>query len=139
MKNLRTTAGALASLTLFSLVGCGGERASMDSPYDRTPIQRPAPPREGMSNRQKVMLVAGAAALYYLYNKHKNRQGHGPEGQYYRSKNGRIYFRDAKGQAHWVTAPSKPIQVPVDEYERYSGRSYDNYDGQVVREAPAGW
>ena len=92
-----------------------------------------------MSTRQKVMLVAGAAALYYLYNKHKDRQGHGPEGQYYRSKNGRVYFRDAKGQAHWVSAPSQPIEVPVEEYERYTGRSYDNYGGGVVREAPAGW
>ncbi len=95
--------------------------------------------RTGMSTKQKVLLVAGAAAVYYLYNKNKNKKGHGPQGQYYRSKNGRVYYRDAKGNAQWVTPPTQPIQVPAEEYERYSGRSYGAGNGQVIRDAPAGW
>src|SRR5688572_10339061 len=96
--------------------------------------------RHGMSTRNKVLLLAGAAALYYLYNKHKNKQGEGPEGRYYRSKNGRVYYRDLRtGKYQWVDPPSQPIQVPAEDYERYTGRSMDNYDGGVIRQAPAGW
>jgi hypothetical protein len=84
-------------------------------------------------------LLAGTAALYYLYNKHKNREGSGPEGQYYRSRNGRICYRDARGRAHWVTSPQEPIRVPASEYERYFGRAADDVDGRVIGRAPAGW
>ncbi len=139
MRSIRYTAGVLSSLMLFSLTGCGGERASMDPRYPEAPIRQSEPQRQGMSTRQKVVMLAGAAALYYLYNKHKNRQGAGPEGQYYRSRNGRIYYRDANGEAHWVTPPQQPIAVPVDEYERYTGRNYEHRTGEVIREAPAGW
>jgi hypothetical protein len=52
-----------------------------------------------MSTGQKVTVLAGAAALYYLYNKHKNAQGEGKTGRYYRSKNGRIYYRDPQKRA----------------------------------------
>jgi hypothetical protein len=92
-----------------------------------------------MTTGQKVLLLAGAAALYYMYKKHQNAKGTGPQGQYYRSKNGQIYYRDAKGGVHWVTAPQQPIQVPADEYQQVTGQSVNNYSGGVLREAPAGW
>lgn len=110
---------------LMPLAGCtDGPRqapvarddSSSRGPYAAAPPQQ----RPGLSTKQKVGLLVGAAALYYLYNKHKNKQGTGPEGQYYRSRNGRIYYRDAQGRAHWVTPPSEGIRVPQDEYERYS-------------------
>jgi hypothetical protein len=82
-----------------------------------------------MSTGQKVALLAGAAALYYLYNKHKNAQGTGPNGQLYRSKNGRVYYRDRDGRAHWVTPPPGGIQVPASEAQQYSG--YQGYNGQT--------
>lgn len=72
-----------------------------------------------MSTKQKVVLLAGAAALYYFYKKHQNAQGAGQQGQYYRSKNGGIYYRDAQGQPHWVTPPAGGIQVPADEASQY--------------------
>jgi hypothetical protein len=79
-----------------------------------------------MSTGQKVAVLAGAAALYYLYNKHKNSQEQGPEGQYYLSKNGRVYYRDAQHRAHWVTPPPGGIQVPESEARQY--RDFEGYN-----------
>jgi hypothetical protein len=113
----------LAGVMLTSLVaGCTGGGAAPNDNYSggMTRNTAPAPrPQQGMSTKKKLVLLAGAAALAYLYNKHKNNKGAGPQGQYYRSKNGRIYYRDAKGQAHWVTPPSGGIQVPADEADQY--------------------
>jgi len=145
VQRLRAIAGALAGLSFFSIAGCGGNRAYMESnpPSRQTvppPIQQPGQPRHGLSTKQKVMLVAGAAALYYLYQKHKNAQGEGPQGRYYRSKNGRVYYRDLKtGQYQWVDPPQQPIQVPAAEYQQYFGQQPDASNGGVIRQAPAGW
>jgi hypothetical protein len=122
--------GLALSLTTSTLVGCS--RAAPPPPVDdtqggRSPISS-QPARRGLSTGQKVALLAGAAALYYLYNKHKNAQGAGPNGQLYRSKNGRVYYRDKDGRAHWVTPPPGGIQVPADEAQQYSG--YQGYNGQ---------
>jgi len=72
-----------------------------------------------MSTGKKLAVLAGAAALIYMYNKHKNAQGNGPQGKYYRSKNGRVYYRDARGNAIWVTPPASGIQVPQAEASYY--------------------
>jgi hypothetical protein len=82
-----------------------------------------------MSTGKKVVLLAGAAALYYLYKHHQNAAADqaGPDSQYYLSKNGRVYYRDAEHRAHWVTAPPSGISVPAaqaDEYRDFQG--YDN-------------
>ena len=79
-----------------------------------------------MSTGKKVAILAGAAALYYMYRKsQQNKQaGQGQtqgQPQYYLSKNGRVYYRDQTGRAVYVTAPSQPIQVPYDEVQRYQG------------------
>jgi hypothetical protein len=87
---------------------------------------------QAMSTRKKVLLLAGAAALYWLYKRHQNARGYGAEGQYYRSRNGRVYYRDARThQAIWVTPPptSRPIEVPADEYQRYVGQLPAGYGG----------
>jgi hypothetical protein len=153
---LRPLAGVLASLMLLPLAGCqpsvqgqspGGQTqlpTGPPGPTARVPTRTPGPPgptRKGMSTGQKVLLVAGAAALYYMYQKHKNRQGQGPDGRYFLSKNGRVYYRDMKtGAFHWVDPPQQPIRVPAEEYERYTGQRVGAYnDGQVLREAPSGW
>jgi hypothetical protein len=73
-----------------------------------------------MSTQKKLALLAGAAALVYLYNKHKNAKGNGASGKYYLSKNGRVYYRDAKGNAIWVTPPAGGIQVPAEEAAFYN-------------------
>lgn len=88
----------------------------------------PAPDRPRLSTGKKVVILAGAAALYYLYKHHKNAaQKEGAEGQYYLSKNGRVYYRDAEHRAHWVTPPPGGIAVPEAEAADYRGfQGYDN-------------
>lgn len=125
----------IASLLVFAMLvpftaGCGrsdssssmGNASSMERPQEYGTVAAPqnAPQQhKGLSTGQKVAILAGTAALIYLYNKHKNAQGTGAQGQYYRSKNGQIYYRDQQGNAHWVTPPANGIQVPADEAAQY--------------------
>ena len=75
-------------------------------------------------------MLAGAAALYYLYKRHQSATATaatGQDSQYYLSKNGRVYYRDADHRAHWVTAPAEGIQVPENEATQYQGfQGYNN-------------
>jgi hypothetical protein len=138
-RSVRLTAGLLAVLLVVPLMGCQPTVNSQSAPGP-APMRQSGQPRQGMTTRNKVLLLAGAAALYYLYNKHKNRPGQGAQGRYYLSKNGRVYYRDLKtGAYRWVDPPRQPIRVPVNEYERYTGRQVDDYDGRVLRQAPQGW
>ena len=87
------------------------------------------PARKGMTNGQKVVVLAGAAALYYLYKKNQDahKAGTTSEPQYYLSKNGRVYYREQGGRVHWVTPPADGVQVPQSEasdYQQFQG--YDN-------------
>jgi hypothetical protein len=123
----------LLAATMFStsLLACGQSEpppAVDDSQlgHNRAPAEQEKP---GMSTRKKVVLLAGAAALYYLYKKHQNASAQeGPDGQYYLSKNGRVYYRDSEHRAHWVTPPAEGISVPASEAEDY--RDFQGYDGQ---------
>jgi hypothetical protein len=142
MKNLRWIAGALAGLMSVGIAGCGGGNINAESRSGRpmAPYSQSQAPRQGMSTRNKMLLLAGAAAVYYMYQKHKNAPGEGVNGKYYRSKNGRVYYRDLKtGEHRWVDAPQQPIEVPAEEYSRYTGRSYDDHGGGVIRQAPPSW
>ncbi|HEX8236238.1 MAG TPA: hypothetical protein VF600_09805 [Abditibacteriaceae bacterium] len=122
-----------ASLTAPTLAGCGGGgTGSTPPPADATLGQAPMRPsmnqqRPGMSTKQKMVLLAGAAALYYMYKRKQNAQGQSV--QYYRSEtNGRIYYRDPRTkQAIYVTPPQQGIQVPADQAQEYSG--YSGYQG----------
>lgn len=143
--HLRPVAGTLVGLFVLTLAGCT-DPPRQQTQYSQAPAGRRTLPaeaperRSGLSGKQKLMLLAGAAAVYYLYKKHQNRQGQGPEGRYFLSKNGRVYYRDLRtGDYQWVDPPREPLRVPAEEYERYTGRSYDDYDGGVVRDAPADW
>ncbi len=117
----RTLAGLVALSLVSPLLGCGRPDNTVGAapPQDYGSVPAPQQNRPGMSTKQKLALLAGAAAVYYLYQKHKNKPGAGPQGQYYRSKNGRIYYRDSKGTAIWVTPPAQGIMVPEHEAERY--------------------
>lgn len=125
---------AVLSLSIFT--GCGS-RTNTAAPTDNTRVEnqsyanngdRQVEQRKGLSNKQKVVILAGAAALYYLYNQHKNKKAEGAEGQYYLSKNGRVYYRDAQHQVHWVTPPSEGIQVPETEAQKY--RDFQGYNNR---------
>ena len=134
-RRLRLMALLLTVLLTFPLfTGCGGSRSTVPPPVDDTrvgtvsnppPVNQPQV-KKGLTNTQKVVLLAGAAALYYLYNQHKNSQEQGPNGQYYLSKNGRVYYRDAQHRAHWVTPPPGGIQVPEAEARQY--RDFKGYN-----------
>ena len=123
-----------ALLTLPLLTACGGNQNTSAPPpvQDNVGTQTNTAPasqtqvKKGLSTGQKVAILAGAAALYYLYNQHKNRQQQGAQGQYYLSKNGRVYYRDAQGRPHWVTPPPEGIQVPEAEARQY--RDFQGYN-----------
>ncbi|MGH2416533.1 MAG: hypothetical protein ACRDEA_23125, partial [Microcystaceae cyanobacterium] len=87
--------------------------------------------KRGLTTGQKVAItLVGAAALYYLYNQRKNAEGKGPQGKYYLSKNGRVYYRDAQNRAHWVTPPSEGIRVPQSEAQQY--QDFKGYNGRTT-------
>ena len=112
----------LASVMIFTLAGCSSGGPDPASNYGGGTMGGASPaqqPQQGMSTKTKVALLVGAAALAYMYNKNKNNKGRGPQGQYYRSKNGRVYYRDAQGKAIWVTPPQGGIRVPANEAQRY--------------------
>ena len=70
-----------------------------------------------MGTGTKLAVLTGAAAVYYMYKKHQNAKGTGVTGQYYRSKNGSVYYRDQNGKSVWVQPPAGGIQVPAAEAE----------------------
>jgi hypothetical protein len=127
---------ALLTVPLFTACSSPRSSAPPPPPVDDTVSGRVATPppgrqpeaRKGLSTGQKVAILAGAAALYYLYNRHKNKQGEGAQGKYYLSRNGRVYYRDAEGRAHWVTPPKEGIRVPEEEAQRY--RDFQGYNGR---------
>ena len=127
-------------LSVLLLTGCGGgsRNASVPPPVDdtagrnmsdRSLVNQPEA-KKGLSTGQKVALLGGAAALYYLYNKQKNAQGTGAKGKYYLSKNGRVYYRDEQNRAHWVTPPPDGIRVPESEAQKYS--DFQGYNGRTT-------
>ncbi len=127
----------LASL-LVPLAGCGSP-AQQTTPQMAPPAMRQPAVRQntGMSTKQKVVLLAGAAALYYYYQKSKKANEAryaGQSIQYYRSKNGGIYYRDPRTkQAIFVTAPTANYQVriPESEAQGYAGiQQAQGYAGQ---------
>jgi len=104
----------------------------------------PTPAHKGMSTRTKVVILAGAALLYYLYKKHQakvaaqqaadtqNQQNQQAQParmpQLYRSKNGGIYYRDPQGKPIWLTVPSQSVRVPASDVRRYAP-DYSQYRG----------
>lgn len=129
----------LVNLPLLAACGGGGDRkaSTPPPPVDDTRGGAPSAPasqrqpqvNKGMSTGQKVAVsLVGAAALYYLYNQHKNSKEQGPQGQYYLSKNGRVYYRDADKRVHWVTPPPEGIKVPAEEAQKY--QEFQGYNGR---------
>ena len=135
---MRGTALLVAGAMTMPLVlaGCGGQPQSSPPPPPiddtRTGARpmggAPAAQNRGLSTKQKVMILAGAAALYYMYRQHqKKAQAQGQKIQYYRSKNGRIYYREPNNprQVHWVTPEVQ--RVPYEEAQQYQDiQGYNN-------------
>jgi hypothetical protein len=142
-RGLSRASRALAWLMILTMIapflaGCsgggGGNSQANLPPIDDTRSGTrnvtPASERKGMSTSKKIAILAGAAALYYLYKRSQDKKAK-VERQYYLSKNGRVYYRDDKGRAHWVTEAPEPIEVPLEEVQRYPELSrYRGYDNQ---------
>jgi len=123
---------ALLMVPLLSSCGGGSKTAApppVDDTVGRTVSDRQTQAKKGLGTGQKVALLAGAAALYYMYNQHKNAPKEGAQGKYYLSKNGRVYYRDAENRAHWVTPPSEGIRVPESQAQQY--RQFQGYNGNT--------
>jgi hypothetical protein len=135
------TAALMVSCIILSqsLTGCGGSSTTNTSnlpPVDdsnrSSANTAPAPvAHKGMSTGQKVVLLAGAAALYYMYRKNQEAHASGKTGepQYYLSKNGRVYYREAGGRVHWVTPPKEGVMVPSEEANQY--QEFEGYQGKT--------
>ncbi len=158
----RLSALALAAtLTLPMLAvtaGCGQKSSDQTAtqtnggpPVDNSPMTPPAAPaKPGLSGKQKVVLLAGAALLVYLYERDKKQNaaaaaqngGNAPGGQpqLYREERGpnkgAIYYHknDANHTVVWLSAPSQGVAVPADQVNQYlpgyNGNS-SQYQGQV--------
>ena len=130
---LRAGSACVLASILVPLAGCGSPAppATTGAPPPAIGAVNQNRPSLGVTTKQKVVLLAGAAALYYYYQKSKKAtaaQYGGQAVQYYRSKNGGIYYRDPKThEAHFVTAPSTSVSVPADQAQAYSGiQGYNN-------------
>ncbi|NJM70081.1 MAG: hypothetical protein HC862_07520 [Scytonema sp. RU_4_4] len=131
---------ALLTVPVLSSCGGGSQTSAPPPPVDDTAgrnvnypqsANQPQQAKRGLTTGQKVAItLVGAAALYYLYNQRKNAQGKGPQGKYYLSKNGRVYYRDAQNRAHWVSPPPEGIRVPESEAQQY--RDFKGYNGRTT-------
>ena len=150
---------SLGGPLMAGLAGCGsknsgaGQTASAPAPdMSNAPTmtgqatQPAAPAKQGMSTRNKVIILAGAALLYYLYKKHQaaqqaqaGTQASGAQPQLYRSQNGGVYYRDPQNpqKVTWLTVPNQPVQVPAGDVQQYAP-DYQKYQGQAVPAVPAG-
>ncbi len=130
---------ALLIVPTITSCGGGGSRTAAPPPVNDTtgrtvsnvPVNgQPQAQKKGLSTGQKVAILGGAAALFYLYQKNKNKQKEGAEGKYYLSKDGRVYYRDAEHRAHYVSAPASGIQVPESEAQQY--RDFQGYNNSTT-------
>jgi len=106
--------------------GFGGAATQVKTPQGRVPDPK-SPPQDRGGSRGSVEL-RGDAALYYLYREHLTSDGAGPQGRYYLSKEGRVFYKDAQGKEHTVQPPSEGMRVPRAAAEPY--RDIRGYAGQ---------
>lgn len=163
-----TLVATLALPTLALTAGCGhgsdnnaGQSETNSGPMvSNSPMTpsgqtagRPgaAPAKRGLSTKQKAVLLAGAALLFYLYKRDQannaaaaaaqNGGSAMPAGhpQLYREdapgpNKGAIYYRDANHKVVWLSAPAQGVQIPADQVQQYLPGYNTNpnaYQGQV--------
>lgn len=127
-----TTWAAITLMTAMSVTGCGGGPSNTTT-YDQSPRYQQQVPQQkkGLSAGRKMILVAGAAALYYMLKKNQEQRQQGQSvPQYYLSKNGGVYYRDANKGVHWVKPPSGGISVPESEAQTYNIQQFQGYQGR---------
>jgi hypothetical protein len=106
--------------------GFGGAATQVGRPQGRVPDPK-SPPQDRGSASGTVEL-RNDAALYYLYRQHLTNEGAGPQGRYFLSQEGRVFYKDGQGREHTVNPPSEGLRVPraaADPYRDvrgYAGR-----------------
>ena len=136
---------SLALPTLAVTAGCGSKnndtsQATTSTPADTTTTAQPnaQPAKAGLTGKQKVVLLAGAALLFYMYTRYKKQDaqaaqngGAGAHPQLYREdkgpNQGAIYYRknDANHTVVWLQAPAGGVQVPADQAQQALGNGFD--------------
>jgi hypothetical protein len=106
--------------------GYGGSATQVKAPQGRVPDPKSPPQERGESGG--TVELRGDAALYYLYREHLTADGTGPQGRYFLSKDGRVFYKDAQGKEHTVNPPSDGLRVPRAAAEPY--REIRGYEGQ---------
>jgi len=155
-------AASLALTTLAVTAGCGQKASDQAAtqtnggpPVDNSPMATPAKP--GLTGKQKMVLLAGAALLVYLYERDKKQNaaaaaqnaGNAPGGkpQLYREERGpnkgALYYHknDANHTVVWLSAPSQGVEVPADQVNQYLPNYNSDpraYQGQVNTSPQAG-
>jgi hypothetical protein len=126
---LRAGSALVIASMLLPVIGCGSPAQQAQTSQNRPQAST------GMSTKQKVTLLAGAAALYYVYNKYKKDNEaklSGKNVQYYLSKNGRVYYRDPQNPKNviWVTPPQNAqSNISIPEQEAADYRDFSGYNG----------
>jgi len=137
---------SLALPTLAVTAGCGSknntaDQTSTSAPNDTGTMNtqpNAQPAKAGLTTKQKVVLLAGAALLYYMYTRYKKQDaqaaqngGAGAHPQLYREEKGpnkgAIYYRknDANHTVVWLQAPQGGVQVPTDQAQQALGNGFD--------------
>ena len=97
------------------------------------------PPSQQEQHAVEAVELRGDAALYYLYRQHLTNEGMGPQGRYYLSKEGRVFYKDWQDRQHTVNPPSEGLRVPRPNADPYRGvRGYAGQeDGRDLRRLAA--
>lgn len=129
--------------------GCGqkanDQNATNSAPMgNNSPMANNAPAKAGMTTKQKVVLLGGAALLFYLYKRYQKQDQAAQNGamgangkpQLYREEKGpnagAIYYRknDANHTVVWLSAPQQPVQVNQSDVQQYlPGYNANNPNG----------
>ena len=114
----------------------GRKRPRRPGRRDGHPAQCPAGQGGPEHGKQKVVLLAGAALLFYLYKRYQSQDkaaaaAGGAKPQLYREdkgpNKGAIYYRknDANHTVVWLQAPAQGVQVPADQAQQTLGNGFD--------------
>ena len=153
-----TLVATLALPTLAVTAGCGhggsggsgdNSQVSTNTQPNTAPMNTAPAAKPGLTGKQKVVLLAGAAALFFLYKHYQKADAAQANAhpQLYREdqgpNKGAIYYRknDANHTVVWLQAPTQGIQVPADQVQQYMPDYNSNpnaYQGQVNTSPQAG-
>ena len=131
-----TLVATLGLPTLAVTAGCGhggggGDNSQVSTnapaPMNNAPMNGAPAAKPGLSGKQKVVLLAGAAALFFLYKHYQKADTAQAEArpQLYREDSGpnkgAIYYHknDANHTVVWLQAPAGGISVPADQAQQY--------------------